>query len=180
MKTKLLSGIQISRFLSPLSEDYLSFETVDLKTERDQTLSLTPAMKDKKLWSKKYFFLLSITLDCWRTELTCFGRASFLSIISRQSVITANCVLFSTLLAAISENLCECKIRIYHYVMHNTLKISNTTFKNKIFEPAKRPPVFLGDQALQDINPCLVCTTFGENPTNIAMFHWPDFTIRHF
>ena len=49
MKTKLLSGIQISRSLSPLSEDYLSFETVDLKTERDQTLSLTPAIKDKKL-----------------------------------------------------------------------------------------------------------------------------------
>ena len=55
--------------------------------------------------------------------------------------------------------------------MHNTTEIPNTTFKIKIFEPAKRPPVFLADQALQDINPCLVCTTFGENPTNTVMFH---------
>ena len=49
MKTKLLSVIQISRSLLPLSEDCLSFEKVDLKTERGQTLSPEPAMKDQEL-----------------------------------------------------------------------------------------------------------------------------------
>ena len=38
---------------------------------------------------------------------TCLESESFLSIVSRQSVMTANCALLSTLLAAISENLCK-------------------------------------------------------------------------
>ena len=49
MKVKLLLGIKILRSLLPLSDDYLSFEKVDLKTERDQTLSPAPATKDIEL-----------------------------------------------------------------------------------------------------------------------------------
>ena len=56
--------------------------------------------------------------------------------------------------------------------------MTTTTLKYNIFEPAKQPQVFLVDQALQDINPCLVCTTFGENPANTVMFHWLDFKSR--
>ena len=49
MKVKLLLGIKVLRSLLPLSEDYLSFERVDLKTERGQTLSPAPATKDEEL-----------------------------------------------------------------------------------------------------------------------------------
>ena len=49
MKVKLLLGIKVLRSLLPPSEDYLSFERVDLKTERGQTLSPAPATKDEEL-----------------------------------------------------------------------------------------------------------------------------------